>query len=256
MDDKITLTLTRANAAALIYTLNRRVEALQVENDTGPERSAEATREKEAIIAVLMALEAALKTHRRAETRAIGPILDLLKRPSLEAAEEEARHALAQAIENLAQAHAAFAASLSSESEIESAAASAAIGVEEIKLQRAQAAYDNAAARAEEAKGEDAEAKRKAASAQARRARDEAVAALRQYEPLALRIIELFSLLAMHADVALADVEESEQARIDPHTAEAVGHLKAALEEGRQSHAEAATKHVMEALHQLELAAE
>lgn len=261
MDENITfnVTLSRTNAAALLKTLNRRVEKLQgVENHDGPEVLAEATREREAIIAVMMALEAAVKTDSQAGTRAMKPILELLsqktlKLPTLEAAEAEARRALAQATESLAQAHAAFAASLSSESEIESAAGSAAIGAGEIQLQRAEEAYDEAAGRVLEEKGEEAEAKREAAYAQSQRAHDEAVAALRQYEPLALEMIKLFSVLAMHADLALGDVEAASKA--NPHTAKAIGHLKTALEEGRQNHAAAATKHVVEALHQLELAA-
>ncbi len=261
MEENITLnvTLSRANAAALLKILNRRVETLQgVENHDGPEALAEATQEKDTIITILMALDAAVKTHRHAGTRAMKPILELLsqktsKLPSLEAAEEEACRALAQAAESAAQAHAAFAASLSSGREIES---SAAIGVEELKLQRAQAAYDTATERVLEAKGQDAEANRKAAYAQSQRAHDEAVAALRQYEPLALEMLKLFSVLAMHADLALADVEVAERARINPHTKNAAGHLKTALEQHGQNHAEAVIKHVMEALHQLELAAE
>jgi hypothetical protein len=261
MDEDITLnvTLSRANAAALLKILNRRVETLQrVENHDGPEALAEATQEKDTIVTILMALEAAVKTRRDGGAHAMKPILELLsqktsKLPSLEAAEEEARRALAQATESVAQAHAAFVASLSSDREIES---SAAIGVEELKLQRAQAVYDNAAERVLEAKGQDAEAKRRAAYARSQRAHDEAVAALRQYEPLALEMLKLFSVLAMHADLALADVDAAERARFNPHTANAVRHLKTALEEHRQSHAEAATRHVVEALHQLELAAE
>jgi hypothetical protein len=57
----------------------------------------------------------------------------------------------------------------------------------------------------------------------------------------------------MHADLAEADVEAAERARFNPHAANAVRHLKTALEEHRQSHAEAVTRHVVEALHQLEL---
>lgn len=264
MDENITLnvTLSRPNVATLLQTLNRRVEMLQgVENHDGSQALAEAKQEKEAIIAILMALEAAVKTHRQAGIRAMGPILELLsqktsKLPSLKSAEEEARRALEQATESLAKAHAAFAASLASEREIEASAASAAIGVEETKLQRAQAAYDDAARGALEARAEDAEASRRAAYAESQRAHDEALSALQRYEPLALEMLKLFSVLTMHADLALADVEAADKARINPHAANAVCHLRTALEEHKQSHTEAVTKHVVEALHQLELAAE
>ena len=264
MDENITLnvTLSCANAGALTQFLKRRLETLQgVENPDGSEALAEATQERDAIVAILMALEAAVNPQRHAGPRAMKPVLERLsqkisKLPFLDSAEEEARRALAQATESLAQAHTAFAASLASESEIESFPASAANGVEEIKLQRAEAAYDNAAGRAMERKAEDAEVNRRAAYVQSQSAHDEALSALRQYEPLALEMLKLFSVLAMHADLALADVEAADKARISPHAANAVRHLKTALEEHKQSHTEAVTTHVVEALHQLELAAE
>ena len=264
MDENITLnvTISRANAGALTQFLKRRLETLQgVENHDGSEALAEATQERDAIVAILMALEATVNPHRHAGTRATKSVLERLSQqisevPSLESAEKDARRALAQATESLAQAHAAFAASLASESEIESSTASAVIGVEEIKLQRAQAAYDNAAGRVMERKAEDAEVTRRAAYAQSQRAHDEALSALRRYEPLALEMLKLFSVLAMHADLALADIEAADKARISPHAANAIRHLKTALEEHKQSHTEAVTKHVVEALHQLELAAE
>lgn len=264
MDENITLsvTLSRANAARLLETLNCRVETLRdVENHDGSKAATEAKQEKDAIIAISMALEAAVKTHRQAGTRAAKPTLELpsekaSKLPSLETAEEEARRALAQATESLAEAHAAFTAAVSSQRETKSSAASMAVGVEERKLQRAQAAHENAAERVLDAKGQDAEAKRTAAYAQSQRTHDEAVTALRQYEPLALEMLKLFSVLAIHADLALADIEVAEKARTNPHTSNAVRHLKSALDEHQQSHTEAATKHIAEALHQLELAAE
>jgi|APFre7841882630_1041343.scaffolds.fasta_scaffold78886_1 hypothetical protein len=264
MDENITLnvTLSRANAGALAQFLKRRVETLQgVENHDGSEALAESTQERDAIFAILMALEAAVNPQRHAGTRAMKPVLERLSQqisevPFLESAEEEARRALAQATESLAQAHAAFASSLASESEIESSAAAAAIGVEQIKQQRAEAAYDNAAERTMERKAENAEVNRRVAYVQSQRAHDEALSALRQYEPLALEMVKLFSVLAMHSDLALAEVEAADKARISPHAANAVRHLKTALEEHKQSHTEAATKHVVEALHQLELAAE
>jgi hypothetical protein len=263
MDDNITLNimLSRTNAAKLLETLNRRVESLQGEaKDAGPDAAAAAQQEKEAIIAILMALEAAVKTRRDAGTRAMKPIIELLSQkttqlPSLEAAEQEARRSLAQASESLAQAHAAFAASFSSQGETAPSAASAAIDAGELELQRAQAAHEKAGEQVGEAKAQEAEASRKAAYALSQRSHDDALAALRQYEPLALEMLKLFSVLTMHADLALADVEAADKARINPHTATAVRHLRSALEEHKQSHAEAAAKHIAEALHQLELAA-
>jgi hypothetical protein len=64
------------------------------------------------------------------------------------------------------------------------------------------------------------------------------------------------SFSTMHADLALAGVEVAGRARINPHTKNAAGHLKNALEQHGQNHAQAVIKHVMETLHQLELAAE
>ena len=161
MDQNITLNveLSRENAATLLRTLNRRVEMLQgAENHDGSQALAELKQEEEAIIAMLIALEAAVKTDRQAGTP-MEPIRELLsektsKLPSLVLAEEEARRALGQATESLAQAHAALATSLVSQR----SAASAAIGFEETKLQRAQAAHDDAARRALEARAEHAEA--------------------------------------------------------------------------------------------------
>jgi hypothetical protein len=264
MDENATLnvTLSRANVATLIHILSRQAETLQrVEDHEGSQALAEAMQERDAIVAIFSALEAAAETHRNGETRAMRPILELLSQkklnaPSLKAAEGVARRALAQATESLAQAHAAFAASLEGGSEIESSAADAAVRAEEVKAQHAEAAYRNAAARAMERQAENAETNRRAAYAQSQRAHDEALSALRQYEPLALEMLKLFSVLSMHADLALADVEAADKARLNPHAANAVAHLKIALEEHKRSHGEAVAKHVVEALHQLELAAE
>lgn len=90
--------------------------------------------------------------------------------------------------------------------------------------------------------------------ARSERAHDEAVIALRQYEPLALEMLKLFSLLSVHADLALADVEAADKDRINPHTASAVRHRESALAEHKQSHVEGVAKHIAEALHELELA--
>jgi Arc/MetJ-type ribon-helix-helix transcriptional regulator len=73
------LTLSRANAAALLTILERRVEMLQrAENHDGPEALAEATQEKDAIVTVLVALEAAVNIHRDGGIHAMKPILELL----------------------------------------------------------------------------------------------------------------------------------------------------------------------------------
>jgi hypothetical protein len=202
----------------------------------------------------LMALDAAVETQPRRAARELSQKTSNLS--SVVTAEDEARHALAQAVESLAQAHPAFATSLASEGENESSAASTAIGVEESKLQRAQAAYDNAAGRALEAKAEGAETNRRTAYAQSQRTHDEALLALRRYEPLTLEMLKLFSILTMHADLVLADVEAADKARISPHAAKAVRHLKIVLEEHGKGHAEAVTRHVLEALRQLEQDAE
>lgn len=65
---------------------------------------------------------------------------------------------------------------------------------------------------------------------------------------------ELFSALAIRADLDLTNVEAADRARIDPHAADAVRRLESALEEHKQNHVEAAAKQAAEALHRLELA--
>lgn len=62
-------------------------------------------------------------------------------------------------------------------------------------------------------------------------------------------------LLAYHADLALEKAEGVEKFKPNPHTAEAIVHIKAAIEEGRQNHAKEATSHAQEALKHLEEAA-
>jgi hypothetical protein len=262
MDDNITLELTlrSADVTALVEILNRRVEILQqIENHDGSETTPYAKREKDTIIAVLMALESAVEMRRDARTSGMAPIVETLaggsrQLPSLEAAEDEARRTLAQATESLARAHAAFVASVAGHEGSASSGAPSPIEVEERELRRAQAAHEDAAERLSDAKRRDAETARKIAYARSERAHDEAVTALRQYEPLALEMLKLFSLLSVHADLALADVEAADKARIDPHTASAVRRLESALAEHKQGHVEGVAKHVAEALHELELA--
>jgi hypothetical protein len=173
----------------------------------------------------------------------------------LEAAKEEARINLVQAIENLAQAQNALAESLARGSENGQRAAAAAISAEETGLKGSQAAYDAAAEKALEAKAESAERKRRVAYAKSEKAYGEALAALRRYEPMAQEMIKLFQVLSYHTDLALADIEAADEARISPHAANAADHLQKVLQEQKLGHSEAVTKHALAALHELELAA-
>jgi hypothetical protein len=175
--------------------------------------------------------------------------------PSLEVAKEEARTGLAQAIDALAQAQITFAEAIAHAGESGQHTASAMVSAEETKLQGAQAAYDIAAERALEARAETAEGNRRAAYAKSEKAHDEALAALRCYEPLALEMLKLFKILSFHSDLALADIEAADDARISPHAANAANHLRKVLQEQKLGHSEAVTKHVLAALHELELAA-
>jgi hypothetical protein len=50
---------------------------------------------------------------------------------------------------------------------------------------------------------------------------------------LALEMLKLFSVLSMHTDLALADEEAADKARINPHRANVVDHLNSALDEHR-----------------------
>jgi hypothetical protein len=61
-------------------------------------------------------------------------------------------------------------------------------------------------------------------------------------------------LVAYHAALALENAEAIEKFKPNPHTAEAIVHIKAAIDEGRQNHADAATKHAEEAVKHLEQA--
>jgi hypothetical protein len=220
----LNLSLSRETAAFLLDLLNR------AETPPGDEK-------KDAIRDVITA---ALHTPQQ---------------PPLEAAKEEARTNLAQAIENLAQAQSALAESLAHGSESGQRTASAAISAEETRLQGSQAAYDAAAGKALEAKAESAERNRRAAYAKSERAYDEALAALRRYEPMAQEMLKLFQILSFHTDLALADTEAADEARISPHAANAADHLEKVLQEQKLGHSEAVTKHVLAALHELERAA-
>ncbi len=173
----------------------------------------------------------------------------------LEAAKEEARTNLAQAIENLAQAQSALAESLAHGSESNQGTALAALSAGETRLQGSQAAYDAASRKSLEAAAESAEGNRRAAYAKSEKAYDEALAALQAYEPLAQEISKLFRILSFHTDLALADTEAADAARISPHAANAADHLQRVLQEQTLGHSEAVTRHVLAALHELELGA-
>ncbi len=173
----------------------------------------------------------------------------------LEAAKEEARTNLAQAIENLAQAQRALAESLAHGNESGQRTASAAVSAEETRRQGSQAAYDAAAGKALEAKAESAERNPRTAYAKSEKAHGDALAALQRYEPMAQEILKLFQVLSFHSDLALADTEAADEARISPHAAKAADDLRKVLQEQKLGHSEAVTKHVLAALHELELAA-
>jgi hypothetical protein len=53
----------------------------------------------------------------------------------------------------------------------------------------------------------------------------------------------------------MADVEAADKARISPHAAKAVRHLKTVIEEHKRGHTEAVMRNVLMALGELELAA-
>ncbi|WP_400765712.1 small metal-binding protein SmbP [Methylosinus sporium] len=59
-------------------------------------------------------------------------------------------------------------------------------------------------------------------------------------------------LLSYHADLALEKAEGLQKFKPNPHLAEAIVHIKAAIEEGRANHAEAGTAQAKEALSHLE----
>lgn len=174
---------------------------------------------------------------------------------SLEEIKEEARISLAQAVKNLAQVESTFEESFAHGSESNQRTALAALSAGETRLQGSQVAYDAASRKSLEAAAESAEGNRRAAYAKSEKAYDEALAALRAYEPLAQEISKLFRILSFHTDLALADTEAADAARISPHTANAAGHLKKVLQEQKMGLPESVTQHVLAALHELELAA-
>ena len=177
-----------------------------------------------------------------------------LHTPTLEAAKEEARINLARAVDELSQAESAFVESLAHGSKGSQRTASAMVDAEETRLRGAQATYDAASGKALEATAESAERNRRVAYTKSEKAHDEALAALRAFEPMAQELSKLFRILSFHADLALADTEAADRARISPHAANAADHLQKALQQQNSGHSEAVTKHVLTALHELELA--
>jgi hypothetical protein len=173
----------------------------------------------------------------------------------IEAAKEEARTNLAQVIKDLAQAQDELAESFAQGNESGQRTASAIISAGEVRLRVSQAAYDAAAGKVLEAKAESAERTRQAAYENSKKAHDEALAALRRYEPMAQEMSKLFQVLSYHTDLALADTEAADEARISPHAANVADHLHKVLQEQKAGHSEAITKHVLAALHELKLAA-
>jgi hypothetical protein len=59
-------------------------------------------------------------------------------------------------------------------------------------------------------------------------------------------------LLAYHADLALEKAEGLQKFKPDPHLAEAITHIKAAVEEGHADHLAPANEHIKAALTELE----
>ena len=59
-------------------------------------------------------------------------------------------------------------------------------------------------------------------------------------------------LLETHADAALTHAEAGEKAKANPHTEEAITHLKQAIDEGKKGNAQMATTHAEAPLTHLE----
>ncbi len=80
----------------------------------------------------------------------------------------------------------------------------------------------------------------------------EAIGALREYQPLAVHVLELALLLDRLADIALDDVRAINKADATLHMRNAIRHLEAVIDERRNVHLDEAMRHVEEALSQLE----
>lgn len=175
--------------------------------------------------------------------------------PELQTAKQAAGNTLADATDAFARAQDAYADSLARGGETAQHAASVAMGAGETRMRGAQAVYDAAAQEALEAKVGTVEGQRRAAYARSQNAHDEALVALRAYEPLALEMLKLFRALSFHTDLALADVEAADEARVNPHAAKAADLVRKILQEQKLGHSEAVTKWALAALRELELAA-
>ncbi len=81
----------------------------------------------------------------------------------------------------------------------------------------------------------------------------EAIGALREYQPLAVQMLELAVLLDRLADIALDDVKAVNEAEAGVNTGGAIDHLEAVVGEltERNMHLGAAVGHVEKALHDL-----
>lgn len=245
------LTLAPSAASAFLESLNHRLNALPTlpSDEADPRVLADAANERDALIAVLMSWEQAVKSP--AAARGIESLFGTSKLPALERAETQAREALTRAMENLAEAHAAFASSLSAVGDRDTAAASEMVSAGEVELDLAKSAYNEATGRVQQAKGREAEEGRVDAYARSQKAHDEAIVVLQKYEPLALELLKLFSVLSAHADLALADVAATEKARADPRIVDVVARLEAALDADKQGKTEGVRENVTEALRRL-----
>jgi hypothetical protein len=182
---------------------------------------------------------------------AISTALSLPHEPSLEVVKAEARLGLAKSTEKLAEAQSALADALGHGSESDQRTASAVFDTEETKFRGSQAAFETAAGRVLNATAESAEGERRAAYAKSQKAHDEALAALQGYKPLADEISRLFRILSFHADLAMADVEAADAARISPHVRNAADHLEKLIQEQKLGHTAAVTEHALAALREL-----
>ncbi len=82
----------------------------------------------------------------------------------------------------------------------------------------------------------------------------EAIGALREYQPLAVQMLELAVLLERLAEIALDDVKAINEVEAGLSTGEAIDHLEAVVGEltERNMHLGAAVGHVEKALHDLQ----
>ncbi|MGJ0508966.1 MAG: hypothetical protein ACR652_17940 [Methylocystis sp.] len=182
---------------------------------------------------------------------AIRAALRVPQQACLESVKEEARVSLAQSTEMLAQAQRTLADALDHGTKVDQHTASTVVSARETRVRGSQAAYEAAVGEVLDAAAQGAEGERRIAYAKSQKAHDEALAALQGYEPLAQEISKLFRILSFHADLAMADVEAADAARISPHVANAADHLEKLIQEQKLGHADTVTKHALAALHEL-----